>query len=290
MYVSETRSDRLVRLLFTVVVVASAVLATYPLIRTVSVSVSGGSAAARGEVFLTPVEPSLSAWTDVVLRSRLMWRSFYISTVITVLGTFLSLGFSSLFAYPLAHRRFPLRRVLTLFVVFTMIFRYPLIPYFLTIRSYGLMNTIWSQILPHLIVTFNLLILRTFFAQLPVELEEASTIEGANHLQIFARVTIPLSKPALATIGLYYAVMYWNLYLHPMLFLQDGSLYTLQLRLRMVLMAVEEATLSMQAVTDYSPETVRAATIIFATIPILAVYPFLQKYFVKGAMLGSLKG
>jgi putative aldouronate transport system permease protein len=175
-------------------------------------------------------------------------------------------------------------------VVFTMIFRYPLIPYFLVVRSYGLLNSLWSQMLTHLMVAFNLVVLRTFFMQLPTELDESATIEGANHLQILVRITLPLSMAALATVGLFYAVLYWNLYLHPMLFLQDSRLYPLQLRLRMMLQTVDEAASNMQARTDFSPTTVRSAAIIFATVPILLLYPFLQKHFAKGAMIGSLKG
>lgn len=270
--------------------VIAAVLASYPFVRTLSVSFSQGSAAERGEVTLLPVRPTAAAWTDVVLRSGSLWRSAGITVYVTSLGTFLSVSFTSLFAYPLAHRRFRYRRALMFLVVFTMIFRYPLIPYFLVIRSYGLLNTLWSQILTHLVVAFNLVVLRTFFMQLPHELDESATMEGANHIQILLRITLPLSRAALATIGLFYAVLYWNLYLHPMLFLQNSDLYPLQLRLRMMLQTVDEAASNMQARTDFSPTTVRSATIIFATVPILLVYPFLQKHFAKGAMIGSLKG
>ncbi len=171
-----------------------------------------------------------------------------------------------------------------------MIFRYPIIPYFLVVRSYGLMNSLWALIVTHLLVGYNLVIMRTFFQQLPEEMEESAVIEGANHLQILFRITLPLSKPVLATLGLFYAVTYWNLFLHPMLFVQKPELLTLQPRLRAMLQAVEADQGRADHLVGFSVYTAQAATIMFATIPILCVYPFLQKYFVKGALLGSLKG
>ena len=178
-------------------------------------------------------------------------------------------------------------------VVFTMIFRWPIIPYFLAIRSYGLIDSLWALILPHAVIATNLVIMRTFFMQLPEEMEEAAHIEGANSLQILFRIVLPLSKPVLATLGLFYAVTYWNLFMHPKLFIRSPELYNLQLKIREIISMTSESSAESEKFmsrAEFSQVTVEAATIAFGTIPILILYPFLQKYFVKGAMLGSLKG
>lgn len=175
-------------------------------------------------------------------------------------------------------------------VVITMIFRYPIIPYYLTLRNYGLYDKIWALILPHTIVAYNMILMRTFFRQLPEEVEESAKIEGCGYWQVLFRIVLPMSMPVLATVGLFYAVMLWDQYLHPLLFIENRALYPLQLKLREYLTSSEDILDVVGKHRDYNRDTLRAATVIFAALPIMMVYPFLQKYFVKGANLGAVKG
>ena len=285
----ETRRDTFFVAGITTVMILIAAINLYPVLNTLAVSFSSSFAADRGEVSLLPQDFTVAAWRYVT-RDETLWRSLMNTAYVTVVGTAFSLITSSLFAYALAQRRLRGRAIIGFLIVFTMIFRYPLIPYFLAVRAYGLMDTHWALILPHLIVVYNVIILRTFFRQVPDSLAESAVIDGAGDFRILFQIVMPISKPALATIGLFYAVTYWNLFLHPMLFIRSQQLLTLQPKLRSLLDVVlfEESTV--QTIIEYSPLTVRAATIMFATIPILLVYPFLQRHFVKGATLGSVKG
>ncbi len=287
--ITETRTEKIIVWLVTGLLLLICFTAIYPIINVAATSFSSSTAAERGQVFLVPVEFTLESWKYVV-ANKLLWRSFFNSVFVAVVGSVLSLIFTAMLAYPLANKHCRWSKWVMIMVVITMVFRYPLIPYFLTIRALGLMDTLWVLIATHLLVAYNLVIMRTFFMQLPEELEEAALIEGANHFQILYKVIIPLSKPAMATLGLFYAVTYWNLFLHPMMFISSPKNFTLQPRLREFIAMSQDMEMMMEAVVDFNRITVEAATIMFATIPILCVYPFLQKYFVKGAMLGSLKG
>ena len=285
----DSRMDKAFVLIVTIGLVIVAFLTAYPVVNTLAVSFSSGFMADRGQVGLIPREFNTSSWGYIASNSAL-WRSMFNSVFVTVVGTSLSLFVTSLFAYALANKKFRLRRIISFAIVFTMIFRYPIIPYFLSIRSYGLLDSHWALILPHAVTAYNLIILRTFFKQLPDELEECAIIEGAGSFRILFQIVLPLSKPAIATVGLFFAVQAWNLFFHPILFIRSDELLTLQPRLRMMLDVVLDEESNMQTLENYSQYTVQAATIMFATIPILCVYPFLQRHFVKGAMLGSIKG
>lgn len=288
-----TAGDRVLLTINEVMLIVLSILMLYPLVNTVAISLSSGVAAESGRVTIWPIDFQLAGW-EYIARDSSLHRAFLNSVYVTVVGTFASLVFTALFAYPLSKKYFRLRRVLSLLVVFTMIFRYPLIPYFLALRSYGLMNNLNVLIYAHLLTAYNLIIMRTFFQNLPDELEESAVIDGANHLQILTRIFVPLSKPVFATLGLFFAVAYWNLFLHPMLFLTDSELMPIQVRLRQFIArsaAVEtESTMGAAGKADLNRRTIEAAVIIFGTLPILMVYPFLQKHFVKGALLGSIKG
>ena len=285
----ETRRDTLFVGVITTVMVVIAAISLYPVLNTLAVSFSSSFVADRGEVSIIPRQATLASWRYVT-RDTALWRSLVNTIYVTVMGTTLSLLASALFAYALAQRRLRGRRLINLLIVFTMIFRYPLIPYFLAVRSYGVMDTHWALILPHLIVVYNVIILRTFFRQVPESLAESAVIDGAGDFRILFQIVMPISKPALATIGLFYAVTYWNLFLHPTLFIRSPELLTLQPKLRALLDVVLFEESAVQTIIEYSPLTVQAATIMFATVPILMVYPFLQRHFVKGATLGSVKG
>lgn len=261
-----------------------------PIISVVSTSLSSARAVDAGRVFLWPVDFTLASWVQVLSKSA-MWSSFFLNIIITVIGTFLALLVTMLMAYPLAKRQFKLAKVLSIAVIIPMIFKAPILPYFLAVRNIGLYNNFWVLILPHLVAPYNLIIMRTFFKQLPEDLEEAAKIEGCGNFGVLFRIILPVSKAMLATVGLFYAVMIWNQFMHPMLFINKQSLFPLQLRLRQYLSSGEELLVSgIQGIAAYNERTLTAAVILFTVIPILLVYPYLQKYFVKGALLGSVKG
>lgn len=212
---------------------------------------------------------------------------------IVIAGVALNLLLTSFAAYALSRKTLRYRKPLTLFIVFTMFFSGGLIPFYLLVRGLGITNTLWALILPTAISAFNLIIMRTSFEAVPDALEESAKIDGANDFSILFRIFLPLCKPVLAVVGLYYGVSHWNSWFNAMIFLQDRSLYPLQLILREILIIGEANSMAEGASQDeiiILGETLKYATIMVATIPIFMVYPFLQKYFVKGALIGAIKG
>ncbi|UOQ48605.1 carbohydrate ABC transporter permease [Gracilibacillus caseinilyticus] len=270
------------------IVLASTMIA--PLLHLLAVSFSSPIAADSKEVFLIPVNFTLATW-EHILQNEVLWRAFGVTVFITVVGTILSMLFTIMTAFPLSRKEFLLRRPIMLIMVLTMIFNAPMIPFFLTVREVGLMDSIWSLIIPGLISTFNMVIVRTFFLGIPKDIDDAARIDGCNEFRLLFQIYLQLSKPVLATISLFYAVGYWNTFKSAVLFLRDPSLWPLQMRLRAFFTSEEQlaAVDLIMGDFDFNTTTLKAATIIFATIPIVMVYPYLQKYFVKGAVLGSIK-
>lgn len=212
---------------------------------------------------------------------------------IVIVGVALNLLLTSFAAYALSRKTLQYRKQLTLFIVFTMFFSGGLIPFYLLVRGLGITDTLWALILPTAISAFNLIIMRTSFEAVPDALEESAKIDGANDFSILFRIFLPLCKPVLAVVGLYYGVSHWNSWFNAMIFLQDRSLYPLQLILREILIIGEANSMAEGASQDeiiILGETLKYATIMVATLPIFLVYPFLQKYFVKGALIGAIKG
>ncbi|MEK3787226.1 carbohydrate ABC transporter permease [Paenibacillus sp. FSL K6-1230] len=269
---------------------AAALTMLLPLVHLLAVSLSSPIAADSKEVFLWPVDFTLASWKHIAQSSSL-WQSFGITVFITVVGTLLSMLFSVLTAFPLSRREFLPRKQVMLAIVITMIFNAPMIPFFLTVRELGMMNSIWALIIPGVIGTFNMIILRTFFMSLPKELDDTARIDGCHDFRILFQIYLPLSKPVLATVSLFYAVGYWNTFQRAVLFLRDPGLWPLQMKLRGYLTSPEELAQVNMFLGDYdfNTTTLKAATILFASVPIILVYPYLQKYFVKGSLLGSLK-
>ncbi len=269
---------------------AAAATMIFPLLHLLAMSLSSPIAADSKKVFLLPVEFTTASWSQI-LQNEKLWSSFGITVYITVAGTLLSMFFSILTAYPLSRREFMLRKPVMLGIVITMIFNAPMIPFFLTVRELGLMNSLWALIIPGLIGTFNMIIIRTFFMGIPSELDDSARIDGCHDFRILFQIYLPLSKPVMATVSLFYAVGYWNTFQRAVLFLRDPDKWPLQMKLRAYLQQPEELAAVNMFLGDYdfNTTTLKAATIIFATVPIILVYPYLQKYFVKGAMLGSLK-
>ncbi|MZQ86389.1 ABC transporter permease subunit [Paenibacillus sp. 5J-6] len=261
-----------------------------PLVHLLAVSLSSPIAADSKTVFLLPVEFTWASWGHI-LQNKGLWSAFGVTAYITIVGTLLSMLFSVLTAFPLSRKEFLIRKPFMLAVIITMIFNAPMIPFFLTVRELGMMNSLWSLILPGLIGTFNMIIIRTFFMGIPAELDDSARMDGCTDGGILFRIYLPLSKPVLATVSLFYAVGYWNTFQRAVLFIRDPNKWPLQMKLRAYLQSPEELAAVNLFLGDYdfNTTTLKAATILFATVPIILVYPYLQKYFVKGSMLGSLK-
>ncbi|WP_379147973.1 carbohydrate ABC transporter permease [Paenibacillus sp. sgz500992] len=267
------------------------VIALIPLVSVISTSLSSKSAVDMNLVTLWPKQFTLDSWKYIVDRPDL-WKSFFLTLSTTLIGTVLALLMTALFAYPLSKPEFRWGSVIMMAVVVAMIFKAPIVPYFLTVRGIGLYDNPLVLVIPHILNPFNLIIMRTFFKQFSKELEEAAFLEGCGYFRMLFQFVLPLSKAVLATLALFYGVVLWNQFQHPLFFLQDTNWFPLQIKIRQfitddsVIMAGAASTMDL----NYNERTLRAATVIFAIVPIVVVYPFLQKYFVKGAMIGSVKG
>ena len=237
--------------------------------------------------FIVPEVWSLNAY-KYAINSQNILRGLRNSIILTVLGTFLCMAFSLSFAYPLSKKHFRGRNWMMNMVIFTMLFGGGMIPCYLVYTAYGLYDTYWALILPGLISPFNMVIIKNFFQELPQELEDAAFMDGANDLQIFTKVALPLSKPVIASISLFYGVGFWNDYFASMIYLKTAEKFPIQIQLRSIILLTSKIN---EAVMDYyDMNGVKMACTVIATVPILVVYPFVQKYFTKGVMVGAVKG
>jgi putative aldouronate transport system permease protein len=255
------------------------------------VSVSDQAHVLKGDVFIWPIGFNLEMY-DYVIKDGRIFGGYKNTFIYVIMGTTISLIITSMGAYALSKKTMVFSKALMFLIVVTMFFQGGMIPTFLVVKQLGLVNTIWSMILPGAIATWNLIIMRTFFSNIPKELEESGKLDGLSEIGIFLKIVIPLSKPVFATIGLFYAVQIWNNYMGPLIYLRDADLFPLQVMLREIVLA-GQLTGSEGSVNDnyiMAEDSLKYATVMMSTLPILIVYPFLQKHFVKGAMIGSLKG
>ena len=226
-----------------------------------------------------------------VFRNELVPNAYLNTLFITIVGTSLSILLTIIGAFCLSRRSLPGHNLMTAFVVFTMLFNGGLIPTYLLVRELKMINTLWSVIVPTAINTYNMIIMRNFFSAVPQELEEAATIDGANQRQYLLRILLPLSGASIATITLFYAVDYWNAYFYSLIYITKRQLLPMQAILRQVLMTTEIETIMYDAAVQTLPsEMLKDAMIVVTALPIICLYPFIQRYFVKGVMVGSLKG
>lgn len=239
---------------------------------------------------LFPTTFSLDAYR-YILSTPTIFKGLGVSVGITVVGTITSMFLTALMAYGLSRRYLLGRNVINFVVVFSMLFSGGMIPSFLVVKSLGIINSYWSLILPVAVNAFNLIIMRNFFQALPDSLEESAKIDGSNDLGIFFKIMLPLALPSIATISLFYAVTYWNTYMSAILYINDSVKWPIQVLLRQIVI-VSSGMQADGAVVDIQPPaiTIKMAVIVVATVPILAVYPFVQKHFTKGALLGAVKG
>lgn len=260
----------------------------FPFVYVFAVSFSTLEDVLRGGVILWPRVWSTAAY-KFVLASPMILRSLGNSIFLATAGTLVSLAFTASMAYALASKHLKFRRFFLVLVLIPFLFWPGIIPRFLIVKATGLLNSIWSLILPSAIDPFNLIVMRNFFMEIPDELIESAELDGATDLQVLWHIVLPLSKPVLAAIGLFYAVARWNLYFAAILYISDGSKWPIQVILRQLVIMGESDYLGDVDVM-LPPFTVQMATVIVATVPIIILYPFLQRYFVKGVLTGAIKG
>lgn len=290
-----SRNERIAKVLIYIILVALTISFLLPFIVVFSTSfVSEAEYARRGGYILWPENFDFGAYDILLGRSSVIANAYGITLFRVVVGTFLNLVFTTMLAYVLAQRGLPGRAFLTLVIFITMIFSGGLIPTFMLVDSLKLRNTVWSLIFPSLINAWNLLIMRNFFMSIPEELTEAATVDGATPPVILVRIILPLSLPVIATIGLFYAVYHWNAWFDAVIFIDDARRQPLQPILRSLLTFTNlgSAEAAQLAITQQPPpaQSLKSAMIIISTLPVLFIYPFIQRYFVKGVMIGGIKG
>ena len=242
--------------------------------------------------FIIPSEFQFESY-KYIFSSATLPRAFVNTVYITIVGTIIALFFNITLAYPLAKQRIMGRNVILSLITFTLVFGGGMIPTFLVVKGLGLIDSLWSLMLPGAISTWNLIIIKNFFQGIPAELEEAAKIDGAGDMRVLWQIVLPLSKPMLATFALFYAVGFWNSYTSALLYINDLDKWTLQIMLRQIIMLANGAIDGSEfdeTVARPPSESVQMAVIVFGTLPILCVYPFLQKHFTKGVMVGAIKG
>lgn len=286
-------SDRVFYLLVFVIALFATLITLYPFVYIFSASISSSDAVNRGNVLLFPVGFSLSGY-EKVIHNQEIWTAYGNTIFYTVVGTVCSLLATAIGAYPLSRRSFCLRRPLNFLIVFSMYFSGGLIPVYLVISRLGLYNSRLVMIIPGLISSYNLMVCRSAFSAIPEEVMESAQIDGANDLYVFTHIAIRLVVPTMAVLTLYYAVGQWNSFFTPLLYISKNRLMPLQVVLRRVLIMASNEMISDadrgSMETLVSTLQVRYATIIVSTLPILFIYPFVQRFFVKGVMLGAVKG
>lgn len=291
MKIKKGLGERVFSIVNYILLIILAFICLFPFVNTLAVSLSDTNAIMAGKVVLFPVGFELSAY-KAVFGDSTMIRSLFFTIFLTVLYVVIAMVMTILAAYPLAQKRLKGRKFLTLLITFTMYFSGGMIPSYLLVSELGMLNSIWALILPCAINTFNMIIMKSFFASLPESLSEAARIDGCNDIEILVKIILPLSMPIIATISLFYAVQRWNSFTDALYYINDADLYPLQLKLRQLISLNMVDQLVMDAQSDESvaiPESIKSASLMFATVPILLVYPWLQKYFVKGVMVGSIK-
>ena len=263
-----------------------------PMLHILALSISSPESIISGRVSVFPSEFNTESFRILFYRTPI-FRAFANSVIITVVGVIFSMVFTTLAAYPLSKNYFIGRKFFAMFCVFTMLFSGGLIPGYLVVKSLGLINTYWALWLPGLVSTYNMLIMRTFFRNIPAELEEAARIDGCNEAYLIFKIYLPLSLPVMATLSLFYAVNYWNAFMNVLIYIIDTVKYNLSVIVNNMIRnqnLLDPNLVQAEDIIQTTPEGVRAAGIMVMIIPMALAYVLLQKYFVKGTMLGSVKG
>ena len=288
-----TLGTKICQALIWLVVIIMTLSCLLPLINMVAISLSSSNAVASNTVGLLPVELTFSTY-EKLLNDSQFWASFWISVQRVVLGTIINMFFVITMAYPLSKSRlrFPAREIYIKIVIFAMLFSGGVIPLFMVVSKLNMINTIWALVLPSAVPVFNVILMVNFFKGVPVSLDEAASIDGASPLTVLVKIYLPVSLPALATIALFSIVNHWNDYFSGLLYMNKASLYPLQTYIQQLNVDITQVTDAEQLkqLSTMSNRAFNATKIVVSTIPLLLIYPFLQKYFDKGVMIGSLKG
>ena len=291
--VKKSTGDMIVDVIIYVVLGLIALSTVLPFLYVIAGSFATEKELTEKAFFIIPTQWSLNAY-QYAIRTANILRGLKNSILLTIMGTVMCMLFSLSFAYPLSKVHFRGRNWIMNLVIVTMLFSGGMIPSYMVITAYGLYDTYWALVLPALINPFNMIIIKKFFSGLPVELDEASYMDGANDLQIFTRVALPLSKPVIASISLFYGVGFWNDYFNAMIYLQTPEKFPIQIQLRSIILlssSFSDAVMDFYDMNGAPPDkAVKMACTVIATVPILCIYPFVQKYFTKGVMVGAVKG
>lgn len=267
----------------------------FPFLHVLAVSLSGSVPVTRGEVFILPKDFTWANYKIIVIDT-MIWRALFNTIVYVGIGTFLNVLVCSMFAYSLSVKTYKLRKVTTFILIITMFFGGGMIPTYLVIRELGMIDTLWVMVLPGSISAWNVWIMRTFFMGIPESLRESAKMDGANDIYILFKIIMPLSKPVLAVIALFCIVSQWNDFFSALIYLTDNNKYPLQMILRKILFQFDNAISfgemgkNMMMDKQISPRNIQNAMIIFTSIPVICIYPFIQKHFAKGMLIGSIKG
>lgn len=280
--------DRFISILVYMVLGLAGLAAVFPLMYVLSVSITPFSEVLKnGGFILLPKSVTFTAYHKLLTESNIP-RAFWVTMFITVVGTLVNLVLTVLMAYPLSRKMLPGRQLFLLLVVFTMLFSGGIIPTYLIVKSLGLLDSVWSMILPNAVWSFNVLIMKSFFENLPEELFESARMDGAKEFRILLQIVVPLSVPSLLTVGLFYTVGHWNEFFQAIMYVTDRTLFPLQVIIRELLMLTQQP---LENAENMLPtETMQMASVVMASLPIIVVYPFIQKHFTKGMLLGSVKG
>ncbi|WP_028610101.1 carbohydrate ABC transporter permease [Paenibacillus harenae] len=291
--IRSTSDDRAFDAIVYAIAAVIMIIVLYPLIFIVSASFSDPARTLNGEVWLLPKSVTLDAYTNI-LHNEKIWTGYRNTILYTAVGTFINIIMTILAAYPLSRPDLPGRKVMMVIITLTMFFSGGLIPTYLLVKELGMVDTMWSLIVPGAIATYNLIVMRTYFqASIPWELQEAAHMDGCSNWRLLLNIILPLSKPILAVMVLFYAVGHWNSFFNALIYIRDEALHPLQLVLREILMISQsDAVDSTVGLEDkiLLAESIKYAVIIVSSLPVLMMYPFVQRHFVKGVMIGSIKG
>ena len=291
--IQASQSDRVFYAINTLLLLITFLIVAYPIYFVIIASVSNPLAVNSGQVISAPVGFTLNGYEKILAFSRI-WLGYRNTIFYVILGTAIAVVLTVSLAYPLSRKDFRMRNPLMAMVAFTMFFGGGMIPTYLVINQMNLLNTIWAVVLPGAITAQHVIIVRTFFQSIPSEMVEAAAIDGATNFKVFLKIILPLSKAVVAVIVLYVASSLWNGYFGPMIYLTDQNLYPLQLFLRQILLQndMQGVDISAAAVAEQqeTAQLIKYGVIIVSTVPMMILYPFVQKYFVKGVMIGSIKG
>lgn len=286
----KTITDRVIDSVIYFILILTAFIMLLPFVNILASSFASPVEMASAKFLLFPKQPTLNSYRYIFATSTTV-NALFVSVFITVAGTTINIGLTTITAYALAYRGLHFRKYILLLIIFTMLFNPGMIANYITYRTYGLVNSYWALLLPRAINVFYLLLLKNFFQEIPKELKEAATIDGCGIFKIFVKIMLPLSLPAIATFTLFYAVDNWNSFFDALLYINSPQKWPITIIMRqVVLMASGSGGSAAASELVISPLSMRMATVAIAILPILGSYPFLQKYFQSGLFVGSIKG